>query len=292
MVIVGMLLVGGVAIGSIVMNRNDEAPAPPAAMQTATTATMPTDEDTARPDLASEALAVPAQTDDIPAAIRELRAILELEVKERQRLEEKVARLEGELSGEVPQAGLMSAEDRERFKDARARRDRRRVGLSEDSLTEAGLDPQTAALLKSRVDELAMERLYMRDNATREGWLNSQRFRDEMRRMSDVRQVIRDDFGDQAYDSYLFAMGRPNRLSVDNVIANSPAQISGLQAGDRLLRYDGQRIYNQGELSRGTSGGRAGEMVPVQLMRDGNMIDIYIPRGPLGVNLSNLSEKP
>ena len=52
---------------------------------------------------------------------------------------------------------------------------------------------------------MAMERLNMQYQATREGWIDTERYRDALTDLPDVREVVTNDYGDDAYDRYLYA---------------------------------------------------------------------------------------
>ncbi|NND61016.1 MAG: PDZ domain-containing protein, partial [Gammaproteobacteria bacterium] len=123
-------------------------------------------------------------------------------------------------------------------------------------------------------------------------WLGSQRYRDELRALNERQGSIRDDLSPADYDRYLYALGRPNRVTVNNVLSGSPADQAGLQAGDQILSYDGQRVFNSGEIRRATTSGLAGQSVAVEVERDGQTQVLYLPRGPLGVQMGSTVTPP
>jgi hypothetical protein len=172
------------------------------------------------------------------------------------------------------------------------RRARATAPLTVERLMAAGMDETRARSLKSRLDDIAMQRLYLRDQATREGWMGDPRYRDEARRLMEAQNNIRSEFGDDAYDRYLYASGQPNRVQIQSVLENSPAWEAGLRAGDQILSYNDQRTYAPGELRRATQRGAAGETIAMQVMRNGELVNLYVPRGPLGVQMSGASERP
>ncbi len=65
-----------------------------------------------------------------------------------------------------------------------------------------------------------------------------------------------------------------------------------LQAGDRILRYAGGRVYGWSDLCQASSAGEAGALVPIQIERDGRILDLSIERGPLGIRLGVESVHP
>jgi len=156
----------------------------------------------------------------------------------------------------------------------------------ERALAAAGVDPGTAADIKRRRDELALSEIYLRDQAVREGWLDTPRFGAEMADIEQQRTSVRDEIGDEAYDRYLAALDQPNRVAVDEVLLESPAAAAGLQAGDVVRRYGETRIFAPNELVTATRDGVAGEAVRVEIVRQGRRFEIDVPRGPLGIRIT------
>jgi len=76
------------------------------------------------------------------------------------------------------------------------------------------------------------------------------------------------------------------------VMMGSPAEMSGMKDGDLVLNYDNRRIFNWNELQDATSGGERGEYVNLAVQRNGQLVNLWIPRGPLGVRLSSARVKP
>jgi len=162
----------------------------------------------------------------------------------------------------------------------------------ERALTAAGLDAFTAADIKRRQDELTMSEMYLRDQATREQWLDTPRFKEEMAAIDAQRTPIRAEIGDDAYDRYLFAMGESNRIRVDDVMQESPAAEAGLQAGDLILRYGEARLFSPRELVDQTRSGTPGEFVRVEIIRNGERLEVEVPRGPLGLRIAATQGRP
>lgn len=162
----------------------------------------------------------------------------------------------------------------------------------ERALVAAGIDATTVADIKRRHDDLAMAEIYLRDQATREEWLDSPRFTEELDAITAQRTSIRDDIGDEAYDRYLFAQGQTNRVRVDDVMLDSVAAQAGLQTGDIVLRYGEARIFGPDELVNETRSGRAGESVRLEIIRNGARLEIQVPRGPLGLRIAASQSEP
>ena len=164
--------------------------------------------------------------------------------------------------------------------------------FDEQSLVDAGFDPREAARLREATEQLELEQLYLRDRAVREGWAGTPRFAEEARALDARGRALREELGDDRYDWLLFASGRPNRVIVQSVMERSPAGDAGLLAGDAILSYGGTRLFDVSALRDATTGGRPGESVPVDVARGGERIRLYVPRGPLGVRLEELRQRP
>lgn len=160
------------------------------------------------------------------------------------------------------------------------------------SLIDAGIAPEQAAWIQGRLDEIDLQQLYLRDRATREGWMNKPRYHKERREYLNAVTDLRSDIGDDAYDRMLYTLGRANRVVIRETMLNSPAEQYGLQAGDRIIEYDGQRIFASNALNTLTSEGDGGTMTLVRVERDGEIQDLYLPRGPLGIRMSSARVMP
>jgi hypothetical protein len=166
--------------------------------------------------------------------------------------------------------------------------------LDTDRLIAAGFSRDEVERFRTRSDEIALARLELRDRATREGWLDTPRFREESRALEEEGAGLRAEFGDALWDWALFASGQPNRVAVAEVLAGSAAESAGLSRGDVILRYDESLVTNAGELRDATTIGRAGELVAVEVQRDGESASrrVFVPRGPIGVRLAPALMEP
>lgn len=156
----------------------------------------------------------------------------------------------------------------EQFNSATARRSR---------FEEAGFSNEQATWLIEREEEQRLDALY-------EGW--EERRQRVLQNNSDrisVADKIKSELGDDGYESYLQASGMPTSVRVDNIMDRSPAQSAGLQAGDEIVSYNGDRIFNIQELNNATVQGSLGEPVVLNVNRDGVELQIVMERGPLGI---------
>jgi S1-C subfamily serine protease len=136
-----------------------------------------------------------------------------------------------------------------------------------------------------------MERLYLRDQAAREGW-DRERIRNEMQLLESTEDDLRERLGESAYDAYLYASGQTNRVAVSSLLESAQAGQAGIKPGDHIIRYDSQPIYNWRELRSATTSGNIGDSVEVEVDRDGETLQFYLMRGPLGIRMDALRVAP
>lgn len=94
---------------------------------------------------------------------------------------------------------------------------------------------------------------------------------------------LRNEIGDDAYARYLEAQGQPTSIRVTQVMTGSPGSSAGLQPGDQLVSYNGERVFNVSDLRNQTLQGDPGEDVVIEVDRDGMRIQLTVPRGPIGI---------
>ncbi len=164
--------------------------------------------------------------------------------------------------------------------------------MTTKNLVKAGIDEELAADIIRRRNEMDMKILELRDRASRDGYLDTERYARELNELREQDIPLRDEIGDEYYDRYLHASGQGNRVKVASVMMGSPAEVSGMKTGDLILNYDNRRMFNWKELQEATSTGERGEYVNVAVLRNGQLVNLWIPRGPLGVRLSSARVKP
>jgi hypothetical protein len=102
-------------------------------------------------------------------------------------------------------------------------------------------------------------------------------------RGNNPQSFLRDEIGDDAYARYLEAQGQPTSIRVTQVLTGSPGSSAGLQPGDQLVSYNGERVFNVSDLRNQTLQGDPGEDVVIEVDRDGMRIQLTVPRGPIGI---------
>ena len=161
-----------------------------------------------------------------------------------------------------------------------------------DNLVAAGVDYTSAQALEARQNQYQLARLELVDQAEREGWRDSEQFSDRLSDLEDQRPDLRTELGDDAYDRYLFEAGRSNRVSIASIIPGSEAELAGVQVGDTVFSYADTRVFTTGELQRATREGDRGELIMLQVDRQGQSVFIEVARGPLGVTLNPGQQSP
>ena len=222
---------------------------------------------------------------------------------ERVQLQERISQLESELLAEKlansARQYSLAAQDESAAPDARPQS--RTPGPHSapgssipelDALTAAQIPLATAEAIRAQIGENRLNMLRLRDQAEREGWINTQRYAQELRALLDPTQGIRERFGDDIYDRYLYASEKPNRVIATAVYPNSTAAAAGIHPGDTVLSYAGENIYTMQDLQQVTKEGEAGESVLVVLQRDGTTFSITLPRGPIGIELRMTRQAP
>lgn len=175
----------------------------------------------------------------------------------------------------VTQAGI-SAEPRageptRRRDDSAARR---------AALTGAGFSPDRADWILRRESELQMEAMQARFERMQSGDPAG-----PFDPGTTPDNLLRAEIGDAEYEMYLDANDRPTSVNVRQVLESSPALSAGLQPGDRITHYDGERVFSTFDLTRQALDGEAGESVVVNILRDGVPMQVVMPRGPLGISI-------
>ncbi|MCF7990709.1 MAG: hypothetical protein K9M02_09725 [Thiohalocapsa sp.] len=161
-----------------------------------------------------------------------------------------------------------------------------------EALVRAGVAGDLADDLLWRTSQLSLQRLELRDEAMRDGWFGTERYRQELRRINQEQVSWRDSLGADAYDRYLFESGSNNRVQVDAVIPGSAGDDSGILPGDIIERYADARVLDYDDLRSATSDGQRGELVPVAVRRGGELLELWLPRGPIGVQLESTRAEP
>lgn len=217
----------------------------------------------------------------LESALDEERRARQLLEEELFRLIEEVERLKGgespieiEESPERAAALAQAVDVRNRFNV--------RGGVDAESraaeLVAGGFSPDRAATIARREAELRMQAMQSRFEARQAGELLN-----FFETQFEADQTLRDELGEAEYERYLEASNRSTSVGINDVLEFSPAEQAGLRRGDRIVRYNGERVYNLRDLNRQQMQEDVGANVVVDIVRDGVPMQVTVPRGPLGV---------
>ena len=155
-----------------------------------------------------------------------------------------------------------------------ARYQDRRIGR----MVEGGFTEDEARAILQRESEAQFKAM----QAAWEAQRNGDRY-DPFSSTTSTQSILRAEIGDEAYARYLEVQGQPTAVSVTQVLTGSPGNGAGLQAGDQLVSYDGDRIFSMSDLRNQTMQGEPGEDVVIEIDRDGMRMQLTLPRGPIGI---------
>lgn len=211
---------------------------------------------------------------------------LAAEAEQRVELEARVAELATQLAALRSDAPSAATAERAAGGEVAAEeppRPRRAFGPRSDAprqverLVAAGFSPDRAEWIERRTQELRMEALQAQYDAQRDG-----RPIEPAAAFAGER-TLRAELGESDYERYLQAVGRPTSVGVQGLLASSPAERAGLTTGDEIVSYDGKRVFDLRELNALTLEGTAGESVVVEVRREGQTLQVVMPRGPIGI---------
>ncbi len=224
------------------------------------------------------------QTAGTEERIRALEAAVAEERNARMLLEEELQALYAvldEISAEASSVGqdIAEPEAANEFRDPRQPRSAAGADWQRDRLVEAGFSADRAEWILKRESELEMERMQVLYEARRTGE-RPPGFELSM----DPARALRAEIGDAEYEQYLEAYGRPTSVSVGAVLESSPGQRAGLQVGDQIVAYGGERVFNYADLGNRTMAATPGQPVVVDILRDGVPMQVVIDGGPIGIS--------
>lgn len=154
-----------------------------------------------------------------------------------------------------------------------------------ENLVKGGIDAGMAEDIVRRKNSVELKKLELYDRAKREGYLDTQRYSDELESIVQQDVDLRAELGDESYDDYLFTSKQNNRIRIASVMLGSTAEQVGIQKDDIVISYDNQRMFSWQELKNATSEGQLGDYVSIDIYRYGDIYSFSVPRGPLGVQL-------
>lgn len=235
-------------------------------------------------------------TPDAEERIARLQLELDESTSERQRLEAELAALQENLAAlerpslrEPRNAAASEPTASPRGGAARPGQPARGRWFDRKALEGVGLSSSEIDEVETRFERFQMDKLYIADEAKREGTFRGGAYH---RDLAEVTREFRADLGPDGYDAYLYATGRDNRVFIKQVLSESPAGDAGVEEGDIVLRYAGERIFHTGEFQAATNAGELGEFVELEVERNGVTQRLRVERGPLGIRFGRKSLPP
>lgn len=146
------------------------------------------------------------------------------------------------------------------------------------ALVEEGLSAERAAYILQRESELRFAQMQAYYEAR-----NAEDPEARLASLADPDTALREEIGEAEYEKYLRANNRSTSVEVQGVMSSSPAASAGLQPGDEIVRYGGERVYNSRDLIEQAMDGEG--TVVVEVLRDGSSMQVIVPRGPLGIEV-------
>ena len=152
-----------------------------------------------------------------------------------------------------------------------------------NALVSGGFDEYQAQEIIRLSEEIQVQIL----NAQYEASLNGERA-NTGELLAEASQQLRTSLGEQDYEKYLEATNQSTSVGIRNVLESSSAQLAGLQEGDDIISYNGERVFNVNELNRLSSSADISGNVVVEVLRDGIPTTVALPPGPLGITTSGM----
>lgn len=146
-------------------------------------------------------------------------------------------------------------------------------------MVEGGLSEEEARHLLEQESAASYEAMRAAWEAERKG----EAF-DPFGAQNNPQHILRESIGDAAYERYLEAQGQPTTIEITQVLSDSPGERVGLEPGDRIARYNGERVFSVFDLRELTMQGNPGEDVVIEIERDGVLMQLTLPAGPIGIS--------
>lgn len=211
------------------------------------------------------------------------------------RLQDELASLRRQLAGARVEPEEAAAEQVSTLSEQRQpppRAQGRASVASAAALVAAGVSETDADQIISRLDALALARLEANYRVRQASGDEAQQARLERRAIPKDSAVIREEFGEAAYDRYLYSLEQPNRVAVASVLRESTAQGAGVQNGDLLRSLGGEPLYSVRDLTERVRQGSPDETYALVVERNGETIETWVPGGPLGVRVTGEVVEP
>ncbi|WGL16693.1 PDZ domain-containing protein [Microbulbifer bruguierae] len=243
----------------------------------------------------------PAAT-DLTTRVKTLEQTLSETLKIQHQLLELVNELSRRLEpdpehGEIRNAALDMAGERNEIDRHRSRtqatsqHENRFTRMRENQirqLTDAGFSPERAAAIIDQQERIQHEQMqftyeyhHLEDKQSDRG----KALQEKIHTYSNPQRVFEQELSQEEFDLYLKAFGGRTEMEIGDLLESTPAYEAGLRPGDKIIRYNNQRVFHMGDLRSQVYQVAPGTSVPVEIQRRGSSGSetIYLPAGPLGI---------
>jgi hypothetical protein len=230
----------------------------------------------------------PVEGTSSESAIQRLSDELERERAERAALERHVADLEAMFAEEVAMGDLAAATEVGRAGEpgeeiATAASGKKPDWFDRDGLLAAGLPETDVDWIHELFERYVSARLEYEDARLRKGERSGlHAIRDELA----LEKQFRTEFGDEDFDAVRFAMNEQNRVILTDLLEGAAGFRAGIRPGDEVISYDGERVFRPRDLKLLIAAGERNELVEMRVLRDGEVVRVFLPRGPIGAQLA------
>ena len=227
---------------------------------------------------------------------------LERALQESNRIQNELLELVGELhkklegnAGAIVDARTSDLRERPRERNgvqnneraSRTERHRQYREMQMQRLLDAGLSQNRAEFIIDKQERFqydymrySYEYRHLQDKASERG----AELKEQLEIHSNPRRLMEHELNKQEFELYLKANGERQEMRIDRVVSETPAASIGLQPGDKIISYNGERVFHMGDLRSQIYKVAPGESVPLEVEREGgNREVIYVPSGPLGI---------
>ncbi|WP_299591996.1 PDZ domain-containing protein [uncultured Microbulbifer sp.] len=155
-------------------------------------------------------------------------------------------------------------------------------------LTEAGLSPERAAFIIDKQERIQYEQMqfsYEYHHLQNKRSDRAKELQANLQTYSNPRRVFEQELTSAEFEQYLEAFGGRTEMEIGDLLEDTPAYEAGLRPGDKIIRYNNQRVFHMGDLRSQVYQAEPGSSVAVEIQRKGSSAPetIYIPAGPLGI---------
>jgi len=235
-----------------------------------------------------DASSTPAEGTSSESGTERLTEELARERADRAALEAHVAELEAMLAEEVTLGDLAPSTEVGRPGEPGEERaatasEKEPDWFDRDGLLAAGLPETDVDWIRELFERYMSLRLEYEDARLRKGERSGlHAIRDELA----LEKQFRAEFGDEDFDAVRFAMNEQNRVILTELLEGAAGFRAGIRPGDEVISYDGERVFRPRDLKLLIAAGERDEPVEMRVLRDGEVVRVFMPRGPIGARLA------